>query len=221
MTVRAQSSGDLVMLSNLLNNPDILRQRLLAGAAAEAKRLVQMGFRTETDPDGVPWAPLKGRRGMILRDTGRMANSFTSVATSDGFRVGSNVEYVKYHQEGTKGLRKSYTRRQNFSANLRFTRNKKKGQKEGFARLSTGGPQERTVWRNHQKVTIMVPAKRKLTETGVAGVWTLHFKAGDGKIPIRRMVPADGQLTPRWQESIDRVCNTIMGRAVTQAGGRV
>ena len=221
MTVRAQYTGDLDMLRKLLTNPDILKQRMLAAAAAEAKRLVQMGFRTETDPDGVHWAPLKGRRGMILRDTGRMANSFTSVPTADGFRVGSNVEYVKFHQEGTKGLSQDFTRRQNFSEDLKFTRNKGKGKKEGFARKSTGVPQKRNVWRHGKLVEITVAPKRVLTETGVAGVYTLRFKKGGGKIPVRMMVPPNGELTAKWKENIDRVCNTIMGRAVTEAGGRV
>lgn len=207
------------MLSNLLNNPDIVRQRMLAGAAAEAKRLVQMGFRTESDPDNNPWEPLKGRKGMILRDTARMANSFTSTVISNGFRIGTNVAYTKFHQEGTKG-HKAHSRRQNFSENLRFTRNQGKGKKEGFARLQTGGPQTRNVWRHGRMVQITVAPKRKLTYTGVAGVYTLHFKEGGGKIPIRRMVPEGGQMTQYWQTNIDRVCNTIMGRAVTQAGGR-
>jgi phage gpG-like protein len=69
--------------------------------ADEALSLVQMGFRTSSDPYGVPWAPPKGRAGQPLRDTGRLAGSFTSKVTSDGFSVGSNVAYAPYHQGGT------------------------------------------------------------------------------------------------------------------------
>lgn len=44
-------------------------------------------------------------RAAILRDTGTLANSTTNYATeqlTDGVRVGSEVQYGKYHQEGGK-----------------------------------------------------------------------------------------------------------------------
>lgn len=79
-----------------------LKTRLLKAAAAEARTQVQLGFREQVDPNGTAWAPLMHREGMILRKTGRMANSFTSTPTGTGFTVGTNVKYAEFHQNGTR-----------------------------------------------------------------------------------------------------------------------
>jgi phage gpG-like protein len=222
MTIRA-ASHDLDRLRELLNHPEVITQRLLENAAAEAKRLVQMGFRTETDPDGAPWERLKSRKGKILRDTARMANSFTSVATNDGFRIGSNVKYTVFHQEGTKG-HKAYHRRQNVNTESGlFVRNKTRGRGKnyaGFARVATGGTQVRHSWRNGKQITFTVAPKRVLTDLGAYHPRMLQFKEGGGKIPIRRMVPEGGELTSKWMQAIDRACSNVMMRAVVEAGGR-
>lgn len=98
-----------------------LRERLLKAAAAEAMAQVQLEFRESVDPTGEPWKPLKYRDGMPLRDTGRLANSFSSRPTATGFVVGTNVSYAAYHQYGTKGRKRSRAqavakRRLNFQA---------------------------------------------------------------------------------------------------------
>jgi phage gpG-like protein len=84
------------------NGPDGLKRKMLAAAAQAALTQIQLGFRTSTAPDGSPWAPLKVRSGMPLRDTGRLANSFSARATESGIEVGTNVEdkIVVTHQEG-------------------------------------------------------------------------------------------------------------------------
>lgn len=200
---------ELKALRELLASPEKLHAQLCTAAAGDAKMLVQMGFRNEKDPDGNPWKPLKSRKGMILRKTGRMANSFTSEATPTGFRVGSNDEKVIFHQEGTKGHQESQ-RTQAVSEGGKFVRH------SGKARVRTGAG--RTVIRNGR--AIHIPAKKKLTFRGVTGQRVLKFKAGGGAIPIRRMVPDGGNLTPRWQQSIDRTCNAIMTREIAKAGGK-
>jgi len=82
--------------------PEGLKQHMLAAAAQAALTQVQMGFRTSTAPDGTPWAPLQVRVGKPLRDTGRLANSFSARATASGIEVGTNVadKIVVTHQEG-------------------------------------------------------------------------------------------------------------------------
>jgi phage gpG-like protein len=67
---------------------------------AEALKLVADGFKSETDPNGQAWAPIK-RAGKILQDTGRLRASWAPVADGpEGFRIASNVEYAAAHQDG-------------------------------------------------------------------------------------------------------------------------
>ena len=103
-----------------------LKERLLKAAAAEARTQIALEFRGGVDPDGRPWAPLKYRRGQILRKTGRLANSFTSSVTANGFRVGTNVEYAPFHQHGTKG-HQAHTRFQPIGGKGRFASRKSRG----------------------------------------------------------------------------------------------
>lgn len=93
----------------------------LAGAMAVIGRFmltqVQMEFRQGKDPYGTPWKPLskttierrrkgKGKPGagaggvQILKDTGRLAASFTYDADAESVTVGTNVSYAKTHQFG-------------------------------------------------------------------------------------------------------------------------
>lgn len=79
---------------------------VIDAVAAEAISLVALGFETGTAPDGSPWAPLKSRDGQPLRDTGRLMNSVATERavkkTKTGFRIGTNVSYAGFHQEGTR-----------------------------------------------------------------------------------------------------------------------
>jgi phage gpG-like protein len=72
----------------------------IKAGAAKDEQLVQMEFRQSKDPYGKPWAPLKLRKGKPLRDTGRLANSFSGRPTSSGIKVGTNVRYATTHQYG-------------------------------------------------------------------------------------------------------------------------
>lgn len=58
--------------------------------------------------DGVPWAPNKKQDGrQQLVKTARMRQSITILErTNNSRKVGSNVPYAKYHNEGTKHLPK-------------------------------------------------------------------------------------------------------------------
>jgi phage gpG-like protein len=78
-----------------------------AALAEEALYRVRQGFRGAVDPYGTSWRPLQRRSGRILRDTGRLQNSFARVrASRSGFVIGSNVDYADVHQYGA-----SYTAR--------------------------------------------------------------------------------------------------------------
>lgn len=67
-----------------------------------------LGFRAQSDPWGAPWEPLaastlkrrRGKRAQILRDTGRLANSFSYRADARSVEVGTNVAYAAIHQFG-------------------------------------------------------------------------------------------------------------------------
>jgi len=214
---------ELKAMRAILDAPEQLHRHMLEAAAAEAKHLVQMGFRNETDPYGNKWAPLKSRPGgMILRQTARMANSFTSEATGTGFRVGSNVKYVTFHQFGTSGLSKDYSRLQAFSSETTVqaetsetTTSNKFVRESGKARVRVGDP--RYFLRGNQVRRTL--GRKALTFRGVAGHVQLNFKKGSGAIPARPMVPNNGQLSIPWQTNIDRICNNVMMREILLAGG--
>lgn len=61
---------------------------------------VQMGFRTSTNPWGVPWHPLLIRKGKPLVDTGRLKNSITSNVEGDHVLIGTKVDYAPIQQFG-------------------------------------------------------------------------------------------------------------------------
>jgi len=71
---------------------------------------IDLGFRGEQDPWGVPWRPLsdvtlrrrRGTSAQILRDTGRLANSMTYRADRNSVSVGTNVVYAATHQFGAQ-----------------------------------------------------------------------------------------------------------------------
>jgi phage gpG-like protein len=215
MPVTAKGN-DLKVMREFFSHSEWFKQQLLQSAADESVHLVKMGFRLESDPEGQPWTPLKSRRGgMPLRKTGRMANSFTAKALPNGFLVGSNVTYTIFHQEGTKG-HKQYERQQAYTkrGNLdMFVRNK-----SGKARITTALPDDkiRTVTRANGRV-IRITTKKVLTPFEIHGRKTLHFIEGGGKIPIRRMVPPSGQLTPLWINGLNRAVNSTARRIFKEA----
>lgn len=86
-------------LSELASH-DVL-DRVSRALQAESLKLVADCFKESRDPYGVPWAPLKARKGKPLLDTGRLRASFAPVAVGPhGFTIGSNVAYAAAHQNG-------------------------------------------------------------------------------------------------------------------------
>lgn len=89
----------LTELSDLASHDAL--ERISRSLQAEALKLVADGFKSQCDPYGVSWAPLKSRKGKILQDTGRLRASFAPGAVGpDGFSIGSNVEYAAAQQYG-------------------------------------------------------------------------------------------------------------------------
>lgn len=83
-------------LGGIATARDDLHQQL----GATALKLVADGFRDERDPYGVAWSPLLHREGLILRDTGRMAQSVYFETTPTGIRLAFPVVYAATHHYG-------------------------------------------------------------------------------------------------------------------------
>ena len=64
------------------------------------KSKLQLGFITSTDPYGRPWAPLKTRQGLPLRDKGHLMNSIDYRVEGASVEVGTNLPYAPTHQFG-------------------------------------------------------------------------------------------------------------------------
>lgn len=62
--------------------------------------LTRLHFHDGEDPYGVAWPAPVFRSGQPLRDTGRLMNSITHEADSQGVDVGTNVCYASVHQRG-------------------------------------------------------------------------------------------------------------------------
>ncbi len=99
-------SGDFARLDSLvrrMNEITTPQFRTEFGTVLAATGVSELGkeFRKGVDPYGAPWAPLKTRKGgKPLRDTGRLANSFSGRGTTSGFEIGTAVQYAGPHQDG-------------------------------------------------------------------------------------------------------------------------
>jgi phage gpG-like protein len=87
------------LAGKLLNLP-AERERLHQQLGGAAIKLVADGFRSESDPYGVAWSPLLHREGLILRDSGRMAQSVYFETTPTGIRLVFPVIYAATHHYG-------------------------------------------------------------------------------------------------------------------------
>lgn len=77
------------------------KARVTKKIADEAMRLVREGFRTSSDPYGVPWKPTTARKsGKPLVDTGRLRNAFVVVVRKNGFIIRNPTPYAGTHQYG-------------------------------------------------------------------------------------------------------------------------
>lgn len=64
---------------------------------------VQLRFREQKSPDGVPWIPSQRvieEGGQTLRLTGRLRNSISYLADHDRVEIGTNVIYARRHHQG-------------------------------------------------------------------------------------------------------------------------
>jgi phage gpG-like protein len=81
------------------------RAQLCQGLGTAALKQLMDEFRESRDPYGVPWQPLKIRKGKPLLDTGRMRASVSLVAQPGGFEITIGVAYAATHQYGAKNIR--------------------------------------------------------------------------------------------------------------------
>jgi len=90
--------SDINALVDQIANPKA-QAGMLDSIGATLLADAQGNFRSQSDPDGNPWAPTI-RGGNILRDTGRLRNSLTYEVQGDRVTVGTNVLYAPVHQFG-------------------------------------------------------------------------------------------------------------------------
>lgn len=100
-------TGDFARLNDLVKRLAVVagaqfKKDLATTMAAAAVAQVQKEFQTSRDPYGTQWKPLgpKGRQGQVLRDTGRLMNSFSGKPADNGFAVATRVDYAAVHQYG-------------------------------------------------------------------------------------------------------------------------
>lgn len=65
---------------------------------------IQTNFHTRSEADGTPWKPLKYRQGDPLLLTKRMFNSIKATNTRTGFKIGTNVFYSGWQNNGTQKI---------------------------------------------------------------------------------------------------------------------
>lgn len=104
---------DLLQFERLSSSLEDLRESGLNGreiltfAAELAKNDSENTFGTGTSTDGSSW--LESQRainngGTTLVETGRLRNSIQIAVDDELANIGTNVEYGKYHQNGTRNL---------------------------------------------------------------------------------------------------------------------
>lgn len=87
-------------LANLAGELEDARRDAYGAMEGAALKQAADRFRSGTDPNGTPWAPLASRDGQTLVDTGRLRASFATRTLSDGVEIGTNVSYAPVHQFG-------------------------------------------------------------------------------------------------------------------------
>jgi phage gpG-like protein len=148
--------------------------RVTRAIAQEAIAQSMACFRGSRNPYGEAWAPLKHRKGKPLLDTGRGRQS---VAVSDlegvSFRLGTNVRYMHFHQDGVD---KTYTRK----ASGRFQATNKRGRFIAKSRAASSKAKSVGFRRLNYKggeVHLVIPQRAFLPIRGRGlGVWDAAFK---------------------------------------------
>jgi len=150
---------------------------------AEALSLLKLGFRSSVDPYGATWAPLSHRKGKPLLDTGRLRNSFSSQASADGFRIGTNVVYAPHHQYGTNGRKSAGGFSMPTDERGRFMKRKAAGVKRG------------------KKVQVLWHSFKRM-----------NFSAGSGKVPARMMLPIASRGLGTWRDPLHEAATRFLSR---------
>lgn len=155
--------------------------QVLAGTAL---KLIADGFRSERDPYGKSWPPLKHRNGKILRDTGRLANSYIATPTGDGLRIRTNVHYAAIHQYGAtvKEHKRDSSILYRSAKTRKFVSSKRALKKGGLLRKNIAA--------------YMLPSRTQ----------------GEFTIPQRQMVPMEetGGVGPIWGRAFRRDANKFI-----------
>lgn len=159
--------------------------------ALEVVELISDGFANERDPYGRPWKAKYHDDGRaILVHSGRMKTGWHGRIKKPRRNtrvISPNVDYAKYHQFGTQGRTSIGVLHRSQPYVNDFIQAGKVGSKRG-----------RFMSRQQAK-----SLGRKGSAIAVRS-FTIHFATGSGKIPARMMIPADGDIPPRWQEAIDK-----------------
>ena len=201
------------------------RTSLAKAMAAEALQLVQRGFREGVDPHGQRWAPLQHRNGKPLLDTGRLRSSFSAKPTSDGFEVGSNVTYAKFHQYGTGGRKKGSTSRRFVDKRGRFMSAAKAAKLQARANSAArllgqisgldggsfdiGGRRARGQGRTETERAFLKTNRRLMRQASGPGFRFITHAEGSGALPARLMVPENGRLGSVWTQALDTVARNV------------
>lgn len=170
-----------------------MRRLSVEGAASvtmaisrEALRQSQACFRESRNPYGEAWAPLKHRDGKPLLKTGRGRGALAIADLSPtGFRIGTNVRYMRAHQEGVDKTyaRKPSSRLQFVGANGRFAKTKRvtssgRARSLSFRRLTFNGGETHLVI--PQRAFLPIPGRG-------LGLWQPAF-ARAGQLAIDRFL---------------------------------
>lgn len=235
--------GDFAKLAKLTDRFETtsrpkFRAEMSRVLAAEALKLVQMGFRTSTDPYGNAWAALKHRKGKPLLDTARLRSSFSAHSDMSGFVVGTNVTYAKFHQYGTGGRKKASTERR-FTSGGKFISSRKakhlsdlgkirsqvelirleRAESQLAKRLAKSKGKKRSrIQQALERVKIakmragVTKQRNKLAAvSSTVGVRFLKFQAGSGAIVARPMLP-EGVLPREWRDAFESTSKRFISR---------
>lgn len=94
----------LSALVKRLRSVNAMRQEVSYRLAKETLGLIDDGFKRQTNPYGVRWAPIE-RSGKILDKTGRLKGSWVpSNVGPNGFKIVSTASYGGFQQYGTKHI---------------------------------------------------------------------------------------------------------------------
>ncbi|MEX2524448.1 MAG: phage virion morphogenesis protein [Gammaproteobacteria bacterium] len=116
------------------------------------KSRIQLGYRTQTDPYGRAWEPLKTRRGKALRDRGNLRDAWDYRASGD------QVEIMNNRTVSSAGGRFSLAAIHHFGATI------KPRNPDGVLLFPVGGE-----IRAAKQVTI--PARKQIPDAGLPDDW--------------------------------------------------